>query len=96
MTFDVWSGSYSVPSHILLQELPDQGLIFLDLRTEEYFGLDDVGTRMYETVVSSGGAEPALDKLGAEYAVEAPVLRRDLEAFLVQLVDRGLLVHEPS
>lgn len=96
MTDDVWSGSFSVPSHVLLQELPDQGLIFLDLRTEEYFGLDDVGTRMYEAVVAAGTAETALDQLDAEYDVVRETLRADLSTFLRTLVERGLLAHEPD
>lgn len=96
MTDHAWSGSFSVPSHVLLQELPDQGLIFLDLRTEEYFGLDEVGTRMYETVVSAGTADGAFDQLVREYDVNAETLRSDLSSFLSRLVERGLLAHEPS
>ena len=86
MTDEVWSGSFSVPSHVLLQELPDQGLIFLDLRTEEYFGLDEVGTHMYETVVSTGTADAALDQLVREYDVDEATLRSDMSAFLGRLV----------
>lgn len=94
MAVDSWNGAFSVPSHVLLQELPGAGLIFLDLRTEEYFGLDDVGTRMYETVVSVGSAERALESLLEEYDVAPDVLRDDFDAFLTRLVDRGLLTHE--
>lgn len=96
MTHQARSGSFCVPSHVLLQELPDQGLIFLDLRTEEYFGLDDVGTRMYEAVVASGTPEAALEQLLPEYDVAPDVLRADLDAFVAQLVERGLLAHEPG
>jgi hypothetical protein len=96
MTIDCWSGAFAVPSHVLLQELPGTGLIFLDLRTEEYFGLDDVGTRMYETVIRVGTAEAAVEALAPEYEVEAEVLRQDLTALLTQLVERGLLLHEPG
>lgn len=96
MTDDGWSGSFSVPSHVLLQELPEQGLIFLDLRTEEYFGLDDVGTRMYEAVVAAGTASAALDQLDAEYDVARETLQADLSSFLRTLVERGLLAHEPD
>lgn len=90
------SGSYCVPSHVLMQQLPNSGLIFLDLRSEEYFGLDAVGTRMYEAVVSSGSVEAALTALLDEYDVDPGTLRDDIRAFVAMLVERGLLAHEPG
>lgn len=89
-------GSYCVPSHVLMQQLPDQGLIFLDLRSEEYFGLDAVGTRMYEAVVSSGSVEVALTQLVPEYDVDPTTLDADLRRFVAMLLERGLLAHEPG
>lgn len=89
------AGSFAVPPNILLQELPDQGLVFLDLGTEEYFGLDEVGSRMYEVLLSEGSVDRACDVLLEEYEVAAETLRADLDAFVAQLLERGLIVHEP-
>lgn len=89
------AGSYSVPPSILLQELPDQGLVLLDLATEEYFGLDEVGSRMYEVLISQGSVAAACEVLLAEYEVDAETLRGDVEGFVTQLLERGLIVHEP-
>ncbi len=94
MSIDVPTESLAVPSHILLQELPNQGLIFLDLRSEEYFGLDAVGTRMYELLVATGSVEAAHGQLVEEYAVDPDQLKTDMSAFVDDLVERGLLVRE--
>jgi hypothetical protein len=87
---------FVVPSHVLLQELPNQGLIFLDLRTEEYFGLDAVGTRMYEAIVASGSVQAAQVQLLGEYDVDAQTLEYDMISFVDALVERGLLAHQPG
>jgi hypothetical protein len=79
----------------LLQDVPDQGLIFLDLTTEEYFGLDEVGSRMYEVLLSKGSVAGACEVLLEEYEVRAETLRADVDAFVEQLVERGLIVHQP-
>jgi hypothetical protein len=93
MSDQVISGSLRVPEDILVQDLPDGGLIFLNLTTEEYFGLDEVGMDMYQTLVDAGSAEAAYERLLQEYAVEPPTLRSDLRRFIEGLVDRGLIVH---
>lgn len=84
-------GAFAVPPNILLQQLPDQTIIFLDLDTEEYFGLDEVGTRMYEALLAEGSTGAARSVLLDEYDVDEQTLRRDLDAFVAQLLERGLL-----
>lgn len=88
------NGPYAVPSHVLVQQLPGSGLIFLDLRTEEYFGLDAVGTRMYEAVLSTGSVEGASAQVRQEYDVDASTLDQDLRDFVGLLLERGLLAQE--
>lgn len=94
MADEMLGGTYSVPSHLLLQQLPDQGLLFLNYETEEYFGLDDTGTAMYEALVSTGSVVEAVEQLAGVYDVERDRLTADLEKFVGALLERGLLVHE--
>lgn len=96
MTVGLPAGALCVPSHVLMQELPNQGMIFLNLRTEEYFGLDAVGTRMYEAVVSTGSVAAARDQLLTEYEVEAATLETDIRDFVAVLIERGLLARDQT
>ena len=86
-----FSGSVSVSSDVLVQELPDQESIFLNLRTEEYFGLDSVGTTMYRALVEAGSVHAAHDRLLEQFHVTPETLRRDLSALVERLAHRGLI-----
>jgi hypothetical protein len=76
-----------VPADVLMQELEGES-VFLNLKTERYFGLDGVGTRVWTVLSQAVSIQAAYDALLAEYDVEPEKLRADL----VDLIDR-LLVH---
>lgn len=78
------------PDHVVMRELEGEAIL-LNLETERYFGLDEVGTRMWTELVASPSVEGACEALEREFEVEPAVLRRDLEALVAQLVDSGLL-----
>jgi hypothetical protein len=84
----------STPPQVVTRPLEGE-LVLLNLDTETYFGLDEVGTRMWELLSSSPSIEAAYEQLVAEYDVDEAMLRTDLEALLGQLVDGGLVeLHE--
>ena len=87
MTF---SGKVSVPPHVLVQELAGEAVL-LDLNSERYFGLDDVGTRMWKALTAGGSIQAGYEALLSDYDVDAEQLRRDLQGLLDQLVGHGLL-----
>jgi hypothetical protein len=69
----------------------DDELVLLDLGTENYFGLDEVGTHMWEVLASSPRVQDAYDRLLTTYDVDAGTLRRDMEKLLSELVEHGLI-----
>jgi hypothetical protein len=87
----LFGSSVSASSEVLVQELPDDELIFLNLRTETYLGLDRVGTMMYRALIESSTIERAYERLAAEFKVDPDRLRRDLRAFVERLVAKGLI-----
>ncbi len=91
MTTPDFDRSVRAPDHVLVRELGGESLL-LNLESETYFGLDEVGTRMWTQLVDSSSIEQALVALRKEYGVEEDVLRHDLAALLAQLLDHGLLV----
>ncbi len=84
-----------IPSKNVLVRTFETESVLLNLDTESYHGLDDVGTRIWQALISSKTIQEAYDKLLQEYEVEATVLRQDLDDFVDKMVQRGLLeVHE--
>jgi hypothetical protein len=80
--------------HVLAKELQGE-MVLLDLQSESYFGLDAVGTRIWQTVSTSPSLEHALGVLLDEYDVESDRLRKDMRVLVERLVEKGLLVlHE--
>lgn len=79
-----------VPDDVLLSDLDGESVI-LNLKTETYFGLDVVGTRMWGAVTTADSIQAAYDALVAEYDVDPEQLRADLSELLEKLLEHGLL-----
>ena len=80
-----------VPDGVLISHLQEESVI-LNLESERYFGLDDVGTRFLSVVTSSESIEAAYERLRDEYDVDPQVLRSDLLALVENLINQGLLI----
>ncbi len=80
----------SAPDGVLFRQLKGESVL-LNLDSETYFGLDEVGTRMWTLLTSAPTIQAAYDTLLAEYDVAADLLRRDLETLIGQLLEQGLL-----
>jgi len=65
--------------------------VLLNLKTESYYGLDEVGTRMWTALTTSDSIRAAYRTLLDEYKVNAEVLQQDLQALLEKLIEQGLL-----
>ena len=79
------------PDSVLVRELAGE-LVLLNLDTESYFGLDEIGTRMWTVLLSAESIEAACSVLAAEYEIEPGELRRDLADFVDELA-RAQLLH---
>ncbi|MGI9066670.1 MAG: PqqD family protein [Pyrinomonadaceae bacterium] len=79
-----------VPEDILISGLQSESVI-LNLDSERYFGLDEVGTRMMTLLTTADSIQAAYETLLEEYDVEGEVLRQDLTSIIEQLVEQGLV-----
>jgi Coenzyme PQQ synthesis protein D (PqqD) len=84
-----------VPSNVLIRFL-DQESVLLNLDTERYFGLDAVGTRMWQLVTAAPTVNAAFFQLIEEYDVSTDVLRSNLAELLEHLVENGLIAMQPA
>jgi hypothetical protein len=75
---------------VLIQELDGQAVL-LHLDGGRYFGLDEVGTRMWQVLAESPSIQAAYERLLAEFEVEPEQLRQDLEEWITELTRQGLV-----
>jgi len=68
--------------------------VLLDLRSEQYFALDDVGTRIWALLDESRTVEAITGELTRTFDVPESVVRQDVEEFLATLERERLLVVE--
>ena len=85
-----FSTRISIPPDVLVSALAGESVL-LNLKSEKYFGLDEVGTRMWGAITSSGSIQEAYETLLAEYDVEAERLRHDLSDLIEKLAEQGLI-----
>jgi hypothetical protein len=84
-----------IPPNVLIRFL-DQESVLLNLNTERYFGLDAVGTRMWQLVTSAPTIDGACIQLLEEYDVDSATLRSNLLELLVHLAENGLIATQPA
>ena len=92
VTFD---SRLRMPEDVLVSELDGESVI-LNLKTESYFGLDEVGARMCTAVTSAGSVQDAYETLADEFDVDPARLRDDLSKLLDNLLEHGLLEVQPQ
>ena len=65
--------------------------VLLDANSGRYYGLNELGARIFDLAKSATTVEAIRDALLQEYKVEADRLEGDLVAFLQEMEDRHLI-----
>jgi hypothetical protein len=86
-----FSDRVRVPDDVLISNLQEESVI-LNLDSERYYGLDDVGTRFLSVLNTAASIEAAYEMLRGEYDVDAQNLRQDLLELVEDLVGQGILI----
>jgi hypothetical protein len=74
---------------VLVRQIQSE-TVLLDLKTEHYFGLDDVGSRIWQLINEGRTLREVEVTLKQEYDVADEALCADLERFIRQLTEAGL------
>ena len=70
-------------------------VVLLNLQDGVYYGLEDVGARVWTLLQSPIAVGEVCDTIATEFDVDPARASREVRAFLEQLVDRGLAtVHD--
>ena len=81
----------TIPAHVHHSKVGDEAVL-LNMQDGIYFGLDAVGTRIWELIAGGHNEEEVCDTIVDEYDVDRETAARDLSALLDELLRRGLLV----
>jgi hypothetical protein len=69
--------------------------VLLHLDRGVYFGLDPIGSRVWDALVEHGCARPVLAAVVEEYEVTEEALVGDVTRLLDELADNGLIERHP-
>lgn len=75
---------------VLMQKVGDDAIL-LNLNTENYFTLDEVGARMINTLQESDSVKQAIQKLVEIYEVDETKLTNDAIRLVEECEQNGLL-----
>jgi len=63
---DTLPSQVQIPTEVLFQELEGESVL-LNLQSERYYGLDDIGTRLWQLLAENGDVAAACEQLLKEY-----------------------------
>jgi hypothetical protein len=83
--------SVTTSHEVLFREVEGEAVL-LDLASERYFGLDEVGTRIWQLLQEHSSLRKVYEVLRDEYDVEPARLEEDLLKHVRELTDAGLAI----
>ena len=90
-----FSSRARIAPEVMIQEVGGESVL-LDLKTERYLGLNEVGTRMWQALSESDSIQAAYETLQAEYDVTPQQLEEDLRDLIDRLLANALITTEPT
>lgn len=81
---------YVIPDQVYLREVNGQ-MVLLNLETEQYYGLDEVGAAIVNRLIELPRAAAIAALLGEFEGVDADTLRTDVDTLIASLIAAGLL-----
>jgi hypothetical protein len=81
---------FSISGEVLSQEVNGE-TVLLDLEGESYFGLNEVGSRIWQLLKSESTVSEMLSTLSGEYDVSQVQLESDVESLLAKLIRAKLV-----
>lgn len=78
---------------VLFQEIEGEAVL-LNLKNEQYFGLNEIGTRLWHLLAENEETANLLTHLQSEYEVDEETLKNDLSVLINDLKTQGLVTVE--
>ncbi|BCX82247.1 hypothetical protein MIT9_P1832 [Methylomarinovum caldicuralii] len=84
---------YHIPDYVLFQQLENE-TVLLNLEDGYYYGLDDLGTRIWQMLKQGDSLGECLEWILENYEVSPEQAEKDLEALIRHMTEKGLI--EPA
>ena len=81
----------TIPDEVVVRDLAGE-MILLHLGTGIYFGLDSVGTRLWQFLDQDRTTEAAVRRILQEYEIDERQLNQDCMALVELLIEKQLLI----
>ncbi len=75
----------------ILSQIIDDETVLLDMKSENYFGLNDVGSKALELLKEGTDIESVVQDLLQLYNVEKNQLEKDISGLFQELLNAGLI-----
>lgn len=80
----------TISAEVLAQEVSGE-MVLLDLNSEQYLGLNEVGARVWQLLEGNKSLKLIHEKVMSEYDVEAEILETDLIKLITDMRDSGIV-----
>jgi hypothetical protein len=85
-------GTAVCPARDVLTAERDGLAVLLDLRRQQFLGLDEVGTSIWRRIEAGATAAAIVSSVAADYAAPPETVRDDVRRFIAELQQRRLVV----
>jgi hypothetical protein len=82
--------SVRIPDDVVFRELQGEAVI-LNLESSTYFGLDPIGTRIWQLCEAHGSLRAVWEAMQEEFDAPGETLQSDLLTFIDELLAKGLV-----
>jgi hypothetical protein len=82
-----------ISDQVLFQEIEGE-CVLLNLKNEQYFGLNEIATRMWQLLSINPKTDLALRSLLDEYNVSEEILRNDMAVIIRDMQNQNLVIIE--
>ena len=85
----------TVSSHVTFQQVGDE-TVLLNLASGQYFGLNTVGTRIWQLLTQGHNRSQICQIIATEFSAPMTDIERDTDALLTALLDNGLILPQST
>ena len=81
----------TIPEDVIARDIGDGEMILLDINNEDYYGLDEIGTRVWKALTSGVSVQKSCEMLSKEFDSDYDTLSNDVFEFMEDLKQSGLI-----